>query len=267
MNRQSALSDANTRLSHSRLLARVRLLLPAATAALAWTSAGAADSVSAQDALRAADEARGNRTGIKWRVVVDTKKNERAASTTFDITARGFDLLATGVAPARNKGTKLLMVNRSMWFHKPGLSKAVPISQRQKLLGNAAYGDIAATNYATDYAVVSSREEQLNDETCYVLDLKANVKRTTYDRITYWVSKPRLVGVKAEYFTVSGKLLKAAEMEYENTVTAKGTVQPFISTIRIRDLLTGNDMTTLRFARPEVGPVPDHVFNLNLLVR
>ena len=43
-------------------------------------------------------------------------------------------------------------------------------------------------------------------------------KKTTYDRIKYWISKDRVVGVKAEYFTVSGKQFKSAAMAYTNTV-------------------------------------------------
>ena len=85
-------------------------------------------------------------------------------------------------------------------------------------MGDAANGDIASTNYADDYIGTLSGEEPVKGEACHVLDLKAASKNVTYDRIRYWVSKERLVGVKAEFYTLSGKLFKTAEFRYDNRV-------------------------------------------------
>lgn len=186
---------------------------------------------------------------------------------TFDVKARKFDILAENLAPPKYKGNMLLMVNGLMWFHRPGLSKPVPISRRQKLLGKAAYGDIASTNYAEDYEATSLGDESVNGEQCYLFDLKSKNKKSTYDRIKYWISKDRLVGVKAEYFTVSGKIFKSAVMEYRNRVEIDGKPHPFISRITIQDELLTDDITTLEFTKPDFRKLPDYVFNLNLLKR
>jgi hypothetical protein len=154
-----------------------------------------------------------------------------------------------------------------MWFYKPGLSKAVPISQRQKLMGNAAYGDIASTNYAEDYEAVQLPDDKVGDEECYVFDLTSKNDKTTYDRIKYWISKTRLVGVKAEYFTVSGKKFKLAEMEYGNKVLIDGKERPFISKITMYDELMSEDVTYLNLTKPRFEPLPDYVFNLNLFMK
>ena len=45
----------------------------------------------------------------------------------------------------------MLFNDRTIWFIKPGLRKPVSISARQRLVGDAANGDIATTNYARDY--------------------------------------------------------------------------------------------------------------------
>jgi len=90
----------------------------------------------------------------------------------------------------------------------------LPISQRQKLQGLAAYGDIPATNYSDDYRSTRAAPEEIDGDECYVLNLTAkDKKRSTYDRIRYWISKSRLVGVKAEFFTVSGMMIKRARMK------------------------------------------------------
>jgi outer membrane lipoprotein-sorting protein len=223
--------------------------------------------ISNKEILRKADQARGNLHGITWEVVVASTEKNRTTTMTFDVKARRFDVLAENLAPPKYKGNKLLMLTGNMWFHRPGLSKPVPVSRRHKLLGLAVYGDIASTNYAQDYEVVSVEEESINEEACYLFDLKSKTKKSTYDRIKYWISKDRLVGVKAEYFTVSGKTFKSAVMEYDNRVTIDDEPRPFISRITIRDELLTDDTTSMDFARPDFQKLPDYIFNLNLLKR
>ena len=160
------------------------------------------------------------------------------------------------------------MVGRNMWFLKPGLSRPVPISPRQKLMGDAANGDIASTNYADDYTGALSGEEPVKGEACHVLDLKAAAKSVAYDRIRYWVSKERLVGVKAEFYTLSGKLFKTAEFRYDNRVRMPdGEEIPFVSELAIRDAIQKDKVTTLTYSAIRVQTVPDSTFNLNVLVR
>jgi outer membrane lipoprotein-sorting protein len=215
--------------------------------------------------LRRADEARGNLDGVTWEVALEAIERAHTTTMTFDVKARGFDFVGENLAPPKHKGNTVLMLQGNMWFYKPRLSRPVPISQRQKLLGNAAYGDIAATNYAHDYEPGLLPDDMVNGEPCYVFDLVSKDKRTTYDRIKYWISKRRLVGVKAEYFTVSGKKFKLATMEYANSVVVNGERRPFISQLRFHDELMTADITTLTFNRPRFQLLPDHVFNLNLL--
>jgi outer membrane lipoprotein-sorting protein len=219
----------------------------------------------AKEILRQADQARGNLEGVSWEVILESIEDIRTETMTFDIKAREFDILGENLAPPKSKGNKILMLNGNMWFYKPGTSKPVPISLRQRLLGNAVYGDIAATNYANDYEARSLADEEVNGEVCYVFDLKSTEKKATYDRIKYWISRNRLVGVKAEYFTLSGKQFKSATMEYANSVAMNGQTRPFISRIVIYDELMSKDVTTLLFHRPSLQPLPNYTFDLNLL--
>ena len=218
-----------------------------------------------QDILRRADQARGNLEGITWDVTLRQEGGKGNDPMTFGVKARGFDILAENTYPPRYRGNKVLMLNGNMWFHRPDISKPVPISQRQKLQGNAAYGDIASTNYANDYEATLLGEEPINGESCYVFDLLAKDKKATYDRIKYWISKQREVGVKAEYFTVSGKLFKAATMHYDNNIKIGETTRPFISKILMYDELMSSDVTVMAFKNTGFQKLPDYIFNLNLL--
>ena len=223
--------------------------------------------MSPKEILVKADEARGNLEGMEWEIEIASVEGGRPQERLFRVKARTFNSLAEILAPANVKGEKILMLDRNMWFAKPGLSKAVPISPRQKLIGGASNGDIASTNYAGDYKVVHATDGEFNGEPCYLFDLEAVDKKATYDRIKYWISKERLAGVKAEFYTVSGKLFKTATFEYEHTVDVNGAARPFISKMIITNAVMKEDVTTMRYSKAKFGHVPDSTFNLNLLVK
>jgi outer membrane lipoprotein-sorting protein len=228
--------------------------------------AGAAPSNEA--ILKAADEARGNVSGLAWEVTIESAENERVTETlVYDIKVRGFNVAGVSLAPPKYRGNKILMLNTSMWFYKPGLSKPVPISLRQKLMGDASYGDIASTNYAENYQATRLPDEVINGEPCYVFDLKAKIDKVTYDRITYWVSQQRQLGIKADYYTVSGKRFKSAIMEYANSVKVAGQPRPFLSRITMHGELLNGTVTFLNLRNPRIEPIPDYVFDLNLFMR
>ena len=124
-------------------------------------------------------------------------ENGREQDRKLLVIAKGYNSLIDTLEPGNLKGQKLLMQDRNMWFAKPGLSKPVPISPRQKLMGDASNGDIAATNYSADYKIVAAEEGKVNNEDCMVLNLQAADKRATYDRIKYWISKKRTRGIQS----------------------------------------------------------------------
>jgi len=219
------------------------------------------------DMLRKSDEARGNADGIQWNISMDAVENGREQHRELKVIAKEYNSLIDTIAPANVKGQKLLMQDRNMWFAKPGLSKPVPISPRQKLMGTASNGDIAATNYAGDYKIVRTEDSEYNGEACLVMDLQAVDNRATYDRIRYWVSKKRILGLYAEFYTVSGKLFKTATFEYKNSILLNGEQREFISKMIIRSAVMKDDVTTITYSRPVLKKVSDGVFNLNLLIR
>lgn len=223
--------------------------------------------MTSEEILKKSDEARGNASGIEWEIVMDSVESGREQQRAIKVSARNFNSLAEFLAPANVKGQKMLMVDRNMWFAKPGLSKPVPISPRQKLLGGAANGDIASTNYAGDYKITHASDDMANKEPCYLFDLTAVDKKTTYDRIKYWISKERLAGIKAEFYTVSGKMFKTATFEYSNSITIDGESRPFISRMVITSAIIKEDVTTMNFRKVSFKKIPDSMFNLNLLVK
>jgi hypothetical protein len=154
-----------------------------------------------------------------------------------------------------------------MWFSAPRTKKPLLVSSRTKLAGDAANGDIAAARYARDYRGKIVREEKAGDEEAWVLELEAVAKEATYDRIRYWVSKRRRLGLKAELLSVQGDVLKTATFEYGHSLQVGGKPAPFISRMEIRDPLAAGSVTTLTYQPPRPEQHPDELFDVARLVR
>ena len=217
----------------------------------------------AQTLLQRSDRARGGGLpGIVWEIrVIPREGDKRLEEQRLEVRAVDDASVAETLEPARFRGSKILQVGRNMWLTKTGLAKPIPVSPRQRVTGQAANGDIAATNYAADYTATLAGEEALEGEACYRLELAARHKRTTYDRVRYWVSKSREVALKAEFYSLSGKLLKTASFEYGQEIRFAGRSIPFVSRMLIRDALIDAE-TDMRYAAVKVRPIPPSEFEL-----
>jgi len=213
--------------------------------------------------LAASDTARGGGSpGLTWEIAVRNSGSlvRDDEVTILQVKAHDRNSVAEIFEPLRSKGSKILQVERNMWITKPGLRKPVAISPRQRLSGQASIGDITATDYAHDYTPKYLRSETVDGEPCHVLELTAARQNTTYDRIVYWISDKRHVGVHADFMSVSGKRIKRADFTYGNRVTVDGKQVPFVSRMSIQDELT-DGKSVLDFSKVRVGPIAQSEFD------
>lgn len=225
-----------------------------------------AAAVDVQALMQSADRARGGGLpGIVWTIDVETRDADGVQQRTLRVSAdgRSNDSVAEFTAPGNVNGQKLVMRGRNFWFTRPGLSRPVPISPRQRLLGEVANGDIAATNYTGDYQARWLRQDTWNGRPCEVLELTAANPGVTYDRIIYWIDRDSGLALRAEFHTVSGKLIKTATFDYGQTLTWQGRSQPFISLMRIQDALRPDESSELRYRDVTVRALDPSVFRLN----
>jgi len=242
------------------------LLLSIASAGRGLTPAGPDPAA----LLRASDRARGAAAasaGMSWSLNVVTKDGDESSEAAYTVKVRGDDALAEVVSPARQRGEKILFNDRTLWFSKPGLRKPVSISPRQKLMGDAANGDIASTRYARDYDGEVVGEETVNGVPSWRLELKARARNVTYDRIRYWISKRDRLGVRAEFLTLAGEAFKTADISYDNAMRIGAETFPFVSAMVIRDSLNTRRETVLRYQTPREEPHAASLFNVNNLAR
>jgi hypothetical protein len=206
----------------------------------------------AQDAaLLAAEQARGilTGTGVRWTVTVSGNKSAK-----FVATSQGGKIFAEVLEPADATGRRYLADSGGdMWFWKPGLSRPVSVSKRQRLSGDAAIGDIASTSYVDGYKVTGQEDGEVNGEAATVYTMEANSMGDTYAKIKYWVTKSGNLGKKSEFFAKSGNLVRSSTMEYNNKAGGK----PFLSKMVVVD---GGNTITLSFSEVNLGNFPADLF-------
>lgn len=210
-------------------------------------------SATAQDAaLMQAERSRGimtGDTGVQWTVNVTGTKNAK-----FVATSQGGKIYAEVIEPADATGRKYLAEAKgNMWFWKPGLSRPVSVSKRQRLSGDAAIGDIASTSFVNGYKVAGQESGEVNGEPATVYTLKANSLGDTYAMIKYWVTSGENLGKKAEFYAKSGTLLRTSTMEYGNSANGR----PFLSKMVIKD---SSKTINLAFSNVKLGNFPKQMF-------
>jgi outer membrane lipoprotein-sorting protein len=217
---------------------------------------------SIKELLLHSDQARGQGNGLIWDVLI---KDYDGAKRTLTVKSKGDKGLATFLAPPKVKGQVLLKRGYNMWFIKPGVSKPISISPRLRLLGGLANADIASTNYAEDYEGKIIDIDSVEGENCYVLDLRGRTKKVTYDQIKYWISSKRRLGLKAEFFSVSGKHMKTAYFKYENKVDIKSGLMPFISEMKVVDVQKKDAVTVMQYSNIHVVKLDASEFSFEQL--
>ena len=126
-----------------------------------------------------------------------------------------FASLVRFVQPVRDAGKAMLKNGSDLWFYDPGTKSAVRIAPQQRLMGQAANGDVVTVNFARDYSATVAAEETIRDgerreRKTYKLMLTASSSDATYGAIELWVDSVSSAPLKARFFAESGRLLKTA---------------------------------------------------------
>ncbi|OQS36176.1 hypothetical protein B0T39_17105 [Chromobacterium haemolyticum] len=251
----------------TRLLATTSCLMLATLLTVSLAHAeDAPNEATMRDWLRKADLARGGWGAYKWSLSIHTEDPAGATTTTYDIAVRDGKALARTVEPKRYQGEKILIASRAMWYAKPGLRKPVSISPQQRLVGEAANGDIAATQYARDYTPAYVGSAQVNGVDCHKLKLVAATPGATYESIVYYLDKRSLIGVKADFLTAGGVVFKSASFEYGNKVKVNGREQPFVSSMKIVNANFPDRYSRLQYGQVAPSNPPDSLFALDTLM-
>lgn len=159
-------------------------------------------------------------------------------------------------------GQKMLMLDDNFWLLLPNSKRPVRITATQKLLGEAAAGDVATMTWSEDYAGKLAGDDLVGNVAALKVELYSAREGTTYDRILLWVRADNFAPIKAELYLASGKLAKVARYEMGQMNGRAAVVRTFLE-----DRIQTNRTTVMRYESIEATEIPDKVYNPAYLVR
>lgn len=159
-------------------------------------------------------------------------------------------------------GQKVLMLAENFWLLMPDSQRPLRITPNQKLLGEAATGDIATMTWSEDYTGTVDGEEDVDGRRCLRLDLTAARPGVTYSRVVLWLDRANRQPVKADLYLHSGKRAKQARYEM-----GKLDGQTRVVAMMLADDIQTSRRTVIRYLGMTAKEAPDEFFNPAALVR
>lgn len=209
--------------------------------------------LAASDAVRNPDFSYGLTTTLtEYRKGKQTDTSTLAIYSRADHSSGQFRNLIRFVAPARDANKLMLKSGNDLWFYDPANKASIRISPQQRLLGQAANGDVVTVNLAKDYAATLVAEEDMQDgerqtRRCYKLALAATNPEVTYHHIEMWIDVKNKQPIKARYYTESARLLKTAYFRHyqqqlgqerpTETVIIDGLDPHWVTVLRLSDFV------------------------------
>lgn len=236
--------------------------------ALAW---GAEPAPTAQDHAEArrlvarADQIRFPRESFQTDITITNFNEGRAGDERkYRVLSRGNeDTIVLTLEPASERGQALLMRGRDLWVFMPSVSQPVRLSLAQRLTGQVANGDLARANFAGDYNPVIIGTEVVEGTPAHVLELTAVDRGVTYAKVKYWVAQKDARPIKAEFYALSGRLLKTSR--YEEFREMAGRVRP--TRLVMEDALKKGEKSVLVYESMQLRELPERMFTREYLRR
>ena len=218
----------------------------------------AADDDAAKAIVEKADRVRFPQPSYQVNVkITNTTPGREPEAREYEILSKGNErTIVRTLTPASDKGQVLLMRDRDLWVFLPNISQPIRLAASQRLTGQVANGDLARANFSGDYTPTIAKTESIEGESFYVLELKAVDKSVTYDRVLLWVNKGNDRPYKAEFYAISGRLLKTCR--YQNYKENAGGVRP--TRLVMEDAVVEGAKSTLDYAELKVKDLPDRMF-------
>jgi outer membrane lipoprotein-sorting protein len=235
--------------------------------------AAAAPAPDAQRLLEQSDAVRNPGQPFSVSVSLAEFQNGQQVDTSSMVTysrtlARGgqFASIVRFTSPARDAGKLMLKNGNDMWFFDPSTQASVRLSPQQRLMGQAANGDVVTVNLARDYTATLLAEEEVRDgekrmRPSYKLGLTAATDDATYATIEFWIDADNRRPIKGRFFADSGRLLKTVYYRrYQNEL---GTARPTEAVII--DGLNPRSVTLMRFSDYTIKNLPTPWFQRDYL--
>jgi outer membrane lipoprotein-sorting protein len=245
----------------TRTLAVVRLaaflLLAAATAAFAQ---------SAEDIVRRLEANQRFRTQeAEGALIITDRFGSRTK--TFVSYAEGRERMLLAFTNPEEKGQKILRLQDEIYLYFPDAEEVVRLqgsALKEAVMGSDfSYEDLTGEKSLLDlYEVRLLGSEKLQGREQHLLELKARGRGVAYPLQKLWVDAVEFIPRRAEYYALSGRLLKTLEVLEVRQVAGRSVMSRAI----MRDALKKNSSTEFRVDRVKLDqPLPKNLFSLEAL--
>ena len=159
------------------------------------------------------------------------------------------------LAPAREKGTRMLKLGDQLWIYMPSIDRVQKISGhmlRQGMMGSdVSYEDMMASReMRSRYRAQITGERPHDGRPCWVLELIAVDDTVTYPKRVMVIDQETYIPLVQELYALSGMLLKTWTMSDVKTYTGG---RRFATRMTITDHLKQGSRTDLHLAEIEFG--------------
>ncbi|MCH8532249.1 MAG: outer membrane lipoprotein-sorting protein [Saccharospirillum sp.] len=156
-------------------------------------------------------------------------------------------------------GQKVLMLDDQYYLFMPNSRRQIRITPMQKLLGDAATGDISSLRWSEDYRV----ESQIPmDSNRLHLELSAQRHGLSYQRVELEVEQDSLIPLAATFYLPSGRVAKTATFEM-----VEEDAGPRLRAMTLHDRIQTRQITEVSYLSVEPWEIPERWFNPAFLLR
>ena len=218
---------------------------------------------SPQTILKKADQVRFPEEGFQVDVSINTMTPDQPVDVRkYSVLSKGNEnTVVMTTEPASERGQTMLMKGRDLWVFMPSVSQPVRLSLSQRLSGQVANGDLARANFSGDYNAAPVRVDVINNEKYHVLELTGIDRGVTYHRVLYWVKQSGSWPHRAEFYSLSNRLLKTCR--YENFQMILGKMRP--TRLVMEDALRQGEQSVLEYSGMKLRELPDKIFTKDYL--
>ena len=249
-------------LSSSRVAGPIVLAL-ALLPALACAQTPSQDDEIARSILEKSDEIRFPKEGFQVDInIASSAPGREPELRKYRVLSKGNEnTLVMILEPASERGQIMLMKGRDLWVFMPDISQPIRLGLAQRLTGEVANGDLARSNFSGDYTPSRLRTDKINGEDYQVLELIAVDRSVTYHRVLLWVNPSNFRPLKAEFYSLSNRLMKTCS--YENFADIAGKRRP--TRLVMQDALRPGEKSVLEYGQMKLRDLPDKVFSKDYL--
>lgn len=155
-------------------------------------------------------------------------------------------------------GQKVLMKGNNFWMFMPKSRRPIRITPMQKLLGDAALGDIATLSWSKQYQVTA--QQQTDSTRHFTLEAKADA--ASYQKIELTLNSPDSFPISADLYLRSGMLAKTATF-----TRGERDGEPRVVAMTLQDKMKTDNKTVIHYRQIKAMDVPAKLFNPQILIR